>query len=176
MRRVTIVVVRLMIVLTLCTAALDVPLPRRSGNRVRVHLLDRSKSVSLKGPKYSLSLEDAQAIIAHDRDAKAAGDTVTWASFGKTLAWESAAVDESGTDLGSALQSALGRQPTEIILYTDGRGDPGDALALCRQRGVPVHVLPIGPLWVRDVRFRRISAPSSVRPGDRYSIEVAVES
>lgn len=176
MRRATIFTVRLLIVLLLCAAALDLPLPRRSGDRVRVHLLDRSKSVALNGPLNSLKLSDADAIVAHDRDAKAAGDTVTWASFGKTLAWESSTVDDSATKLEAALTTVLTRQPTEIILYSDGRGDPGDALYLCRQRGVPVHVLPIGPLSVRDVHFRRISAPATVRPGESYSVEVSVES
>lgn len=176
MRRVAIVAVRSMIVLLLGAAALDVPLPRPSGDRVRVHLVDRSRSVTLKGPKDSLRLEDVDAIVAHDRESKAPGDTVTWASFGKTLAWESAAVDDSSTRLDMALAAALGRQPTEIILYTDGRGDPGDALTLCRLRGVPVHVLPLGPLSVRDVRFRRIHAPSAVPPGARTTIEVVVES
>jgi len=175
-RRAAIVAVRLMIVLLLAAAALDLPLPRRSGNRRRVHLIDRSKSVLLRGPRVSLRPEDADAIVAHDRDSKSPGDTVTWASFGKTLAWESAAVDESGTNLEQALLAALGRQPTEIILYTDGRGDPGGALDLCRQRGVPVHVLPIGPLSVRDVRFRHIRAPAAVRPGESYTIELVVES
>jgi hypothetical protein len=176
LRRVTIVAVRSMIVLLLLAAALDAPLPRRTADRVRVHLIDRSKSVTLKGPKDSLKLEDVDAIVAHDRDRKASGDTVTWASFGKTLAWESSAVDDSGTALEMALTTVLGREPTEIILYTDGRGDPGDALTLCRLRGIPVHVLPIGPLSVRDVRFRRIHAPASVRAGERCTIEVAVES
>jgi len=176
LRRATIFTVRLLIVLLLCAAALDLPLPRRSGHRVRIHLLDRSQSVTLPGPRNSLKLSDADAIVAHDRDEKAAGDTVTWASFGKTLAWESSAVDDSATRLEAALTTVLARQPTEIILYSDGRGDPGDALFLCRQCGVPVHVLPIGPLSVRDVRFRRISAPATARPGEPYVVEVSVES
>lgn len=164
-----------MIVLLLVAAAFDVAVPRKSGDRARVHLVDRSESVSVSGPRESLTLTDADDIIAHDRDVKAAGDTVTWASFGKTLVWESAAVDATGTDLGLALRAALARNPTEIILYTDGRGDPGHALMLCRQRGVPVHVLPLGPTSVHDIRFRRIQAPASVRAGESYSLEVVVE-
>src|SRR5690242_5129269 len=163
-----------MIVLLLVAAALDVPLPRRSGDRVRIHLVDRSASVRVPGPRESITLENVQEIINYDREAKAPGDTVSWASFGRTLAWESADVDPSGTDLSLALRAALGRNPTEIILYTDGRGDPGDALFLCRERGVPVHVLPLGPTSVRDVRMRRITAPAAVRPGEKYEIEVVV--
>jgi hypothetical protein len=175
LKRAAIVTIRTMIVLLLVAAALDAPLPRRSGDRVRIHLVDRSASVRVPGPRESLDLKDAQEIINHDREAKAPGDVVTWASFGRTLAWESADVDASGTDLSFALQAALGRNPTEIILYTDGRGDPGNALFLCRERGVPVHVLPIGPTSVRDVRFRRINSPASVQRGEKYSIEAVVE-
>src|SRR6185295_9340122 len=165
-----------MIALLLAAAALDLPLPRRSGDRARVHLVDRSASVRVPGPPESLGLKDADEIVAHDRDAKASGDTVTWASFGRTLAWESPDVDASGTDLALALQAALGRNPTEIVLYTDGRGDPGNALFLCRDRGVPVHVIPLGPISVRDVRFRRVSAPAALRAGEPYAIELIVES
>ncbi|MBV8878561.1 MAG: hypothetical protein JO332_01230, partial [Planctomycetaceae bacterium] len=176
MRRAATVVVRSAIVLLLVAAALDVPLPRRSGDRVRIHLVDRSQSVTLPGPKESLKLEDADAILAHDRETKASGDAVTWASFGKKgVAWESREVDASGSDLAGALEAALGNNPTEIILYTDGRADPGNALLLCRQRGVPVFVFPLGPTSVRDVRFRRISAPATVARGETYSIDVVVE-
>src|SRR5436190_13930972 len=164
-----------MIVLLLAAAALDVPLPRPSGDRVRVHLVDRSQTVTIPGPRESLTQKDADDIIAHDRDVKAVGDTVTWASFGKTLVWESDAVDPTATDLELAIKAALTRNPTEIVLYTDGRGDPRSALTLCRQRGVPIHVLPLGPTSVHDVRFRRIQAPASVHAGEPYSIEVVVE-
>lgn len=176
MRRTVIVIVRTMIVLLLASAAFDLSLPRRSGDRVRIHLIDRSASVRVPGPPESLGLKNADEIVAYDRDAKASGDTVTWASFGRTLAWESADIDPSGTDLALALQAALGRNPTEIVLYTDGRGDPGNALFLCRDRGVPIHVLPLGPTSVRDVRFRRVHAPAAVRAGEKYAIELLVES
>jgi uncharacterized membrane protein len=165
-----------MIVLLLGAAALDVPLPRRSADRVRIHLVDRSGSVLVAGPRESLTPKNAREIIAYDREAKASGDTVTWASFGRTLAWESEEVDKSASNLPLALSAALARNPTEIILYTDGRGDPGDALFLCRQRGVPVHVFPLGPTSVRDVRFRRLRAPAAVRPGEAWTLALAVES
>lgn len=177
MRRAAIVVVRSLIVLLLVAAALDLPLPRPSGDRVRVHLVDGSDSVRIPGPPESLTLKNAREIIDHDRDVKRPDDVVTWASFGRNgVAWESSEVLSTGTDLARALEAALGRNPTEIVLYTDGRADPKNALFLCRQRGVPVHVLPLGPTSVRDVRFRRIAAPPSARAGTAYAIEVVVES
>jgi hypothetical protein len=167
-RRVTIVAVRALLLLALIAAGLDVPLPTGTPDRVRIHLVDRSQSVTLKGPGDSLDLKDADAIIAHDRETRSGGDSITAASFGKTIAFESSNVDASGSELA--------RNPTEIILHSDGRADPGNSLFLCRDRGVPVHVLPIGPTTVRDVRFTRISAPATVRAGEPYTIDVTVQS
>jgi len=174
-RRATIIVVRALLLLHLVAAALDLPLPHGTPARARIHLVDRSASVQFKSPG-SLDLKDADDIIAHDRDARSGGDTVTWASFGKTVVFESKNVDPSGSDLAGALAAVLARNPTEIILYSDGRADAGNALFLCRERGVPVHVLPIGPATVRDARFTRVVAPATVRAGDAYTVEVTVQS
>jgi len=176
LRRAAIVTVRCLIVLLLLAAARDVPLPRRSGDRVRIHLVDRSGSVSVRGPAVSLRPANIDAVIAYDRQTRASGDLVTWASFGKTLAWESDQVDPSGSDVSLALTAALARNPTEIILYSDGRWDPGNAAFLFRDREVPIHVCPLGPTSVRDVRFRRVQAPASVRPGDSYVLSFTLES
>ena len=111
MRRATIVVVRALLVLHLVAAALDLPLPHGTPSRARIHLVDRSASVQIKAPG-SLDLKDADEIIAHDRDARSGDDTVTWASFGKSVAFESKNVDASGSDLAGALATVLARNPT----------------------------------------------------------------
>jgi hypothetical protein len=176
-RRATIVTLRSMIVLLLCAAVADLKIPGRSRDRVRLHLVDRSGSITkVEGPRESLKVEDADDIIAHDRETKASDDTVTWASFGRDIAFESKRVDASATDLSGALTAALGRNPTEIVLYTDGRADPGSALFLCRQRGVPVFVVPLGPTSVRDVRIVRIEAPPDAAPAAPVPVAVVVES
>src|ERR1051326_8115926 len=131
-----------MIVLLLLAAALDVTLPGRSQERVRVHLIDRSASVLVPGPVESMLPKDADEIVARDVATKAGGDVVTWASFGRAPAFESKTVDATATGMAGALSAALAKNPTEIILYSDGRGDPGDALFLCRDRSVPVYVFP----------------------------------
>jgi hypothetical protein len=174
-RRATIVVVRALLLLHLVAAALDLPLPHGTPSRARIHLVDRSASVQFKSPG-SLDLKDADDIIAHDRDARSGADTVTWASFGKSIAFESKSVDASASDLAGALAATLARNPTEIVLYSDGRADAGNALFLCRERRVPVHVLPIGPTTVRDVRFTRVVAPATVRAGDAFTVEATVQS
>src|SRR5262245_35371073 len=165
-----------MIVLLLAAAAIDVKLPGRSRDRVRIHLIDRSASVSMPGPAESLLPRDADDIVARDAETRARGDVVSWASFGRTTAFESRTVDGSATDLAGALSTALGRNPTEIVLYTDGRADPGDALFLCRERGVPVHLFPLGPTSVRDARIVRVEAPPDALPGAPVPVAVVVES
>lgn len=176
MRRATIISVRTMIVLLLAAAVADLRLPGRSSDRTRLHLVDRSASVGVPGPPESLLPANADEIIASDAAARAGGDVVTWASFGRTTAFESKAVDGSATDLAGALAAALGRNPTEIILYADGRGDPGASLFLCRERGVPVHVFPLGPTSVRDVRIVRVEAPPDGPPDQPVPVAVVVES
>lgn len=166
-----------MIVLSLGAAVLDLKLPGHTRDRFRIHLLDRSSSVTaVRATPESLKVQDADDIVAHDRETKSPGDTVIWASFGKDVVFESKKVDPSGTNLSGALAAALARNPTEIVLYTDGRGDPGNALFLCHERGVPVHVLPIGPTTVKDVRIVRIEAPGEAPPRAPVAIGVVVES
>src|SRR5262245_17920612 len=165
-----------MIVLLLAAAAIDVKLPGRSRDRVRIHLIDRSASVSMPGPAESLLPRDADDIVARDAETRARGDVVSWASFGRTTAFESRTVDGSATDLAGALSAALGRNPTEIVLYTDGRADAGNALFLCRERGVPVHVFPLGPTSVKDVRILRVDAPPDAPPNKPVPVAVVVES
>lgn len=176
MRRATIITARTMIVLLLAAAIADLPLPGRSRDRVRLYLVDRSASVLVPGPAESLLPRDADEIIAHDRSTKHAADQVIWASFGKDVAFETVAVDPTSTNLAGALSAVLGRNPTEIILCTDGRADPGNALFLCRDRGVPVHVFPLGPTSVKDVRIVRIEAPADGKRDLSFQIAVTVES
>lgn len=167
---------RILLVLSLVAAIADIPLPAASRARVRIHLVDRSDSVRAAGPADSLTPENADEIAAWDRERKEPGDTVLKASFGADIAFESAAVDPRGTDLEGALRAALARNPTEIVLHTDGRADPGAALLLCRARGVPVHTFPIGPSSVRDARLARVVAPLDAPRGEEVPVDVVVES
>lgn len=176
MRRATIITVRSLIVLLLLGAAADLKLPGRSRDRVRIHLVDRSASVLVPGPVESLQPGNADEIIADDVAKRSGGDIITWASFGRAPAFESRSVDPSATDLAAALTAALGRNPTEIVLYSDGRGDPGTALFLCRDRKVPVYVFPLGPTSVKDVRIVRIEAPAGAASNAPVPIAVVVES
>lgn len=175
MRRRTIMAAKAMIVLLLAAAILDLPLPAASRSRARVHLVDRSGSVLVRGPADSLTPADAARIIQWDRERAEPGDVVLWASFATDAAFDSTQVDPSGTDLGRALEAALARSPTEIVLYTDGRADGGRGLLRAAARGIPVHVFPLGPISVRDARLSRVRAPASARPDEPFAIEATVD-
>jgi hypothetical protein len=174
-RRTAILAARTALVLALAAAIADLSLPAGAAPRVRLHLVDRSDSVS-RGPKDAPRPADADRVRAYDQEQRPPGDTVLWASFGREIAFESTAVDGTETNLAGAIEAALARNPTEIVLYTDGRADPGRSLLLCRARGVPVHVFPIGPGLVRDVRIARLDVPTPSAAGETVTIDVTVVS
>lgn len=173
MRRTAILTARTAIVLALAAAVFDLPLPARSSDRVRLHLIDRSDSVN-RGPKDAPRSADADRIRAYDADHRDGGDAVLWASFGRDVAFESTGVDGTATDLAGALEAGLGRNPTEIVLYTDGRADPGRALLLCRTRGIPVHVFPLGGGRLHDARIAKVQVPAPAATGETVTVDVTV--
>jgi hypothetical protein len=175
-RRAAIVTARLLLAAALLAAAADLPLPARTDGRTRVHLIDRSASVSVPGSADSLLPRDADDVAERDRRAARSDDLVLRASFGRDVAFDSAAVDPSATNLREALEAALARNPDEIVLWSDGLADPGPALFLCRDRGVPIHAFPLGPRTLRDARIARLEAPAELRSGDSGTLRVAVES
>jgi hypothetical protein len=176
MRKASILAARAMILLLLLAAVFDAPLPAKSRPRVRLHLVDRSGSTGVAGPPESLTWDDARRIIEWDVASRAPGDAVRWAAFGADVAFESTAVDPEATDLARALLRALAENPTEVVLYTDGRADPGPSLLHCKARSVPVHVVPLGPVEVRDARISRVAAPEAPSASERVPLEVTVES
>lgn len=177
MRRTARLTVRILAAAALVAAVLDVPLPGGTPPRLRIHLLDRSASVlHPRPPADSVTPEESRRLAEWDVGRATGHDRVLWACFGADVAFESTHVDPRSTEAGAAIEAALARGATEIVLHTDGRGDPGRATGLARARGVPVHVLPCGPTSVRDVRLSRISAPAAAAPGARVRLAVEIAS
>ena len=176
MRRIAILTARLLLMAALVAAVADIHLPGSTRARHRLHLIDVSGSVLVRGPSETLRPADARRVVEWDRTLKEPGDAVTWAAFGADLAFESETVDAEATDLEGALEKALARDPTEIVVHTDGRADPGRALLLCRERSVPVHAFPLGPPSVRDARIARVRAPAEAAAGESAEVEVTIES
>ena len=85
------------------------------------------------------------------------------------------------TDIGGAIQAALSALPAEgagrIVLLTDGndnRGGLDDALALARNTGVEISVVPLQAGAGSDVLIDDVVAPAEVRVGEQYTVTVAV--
>ena len=93
-------------------------------------------------------------------------------------------VPPGGTDIGRALEVAMGAFDAEhqrrVVLLSDGRENTGNARAAsvaARSLGVEVLSVPLQPRGTRDeVRVRNVVAPSVVRGGDPFEVQVTIES
>ena len=93
-------------------------------------------------------------------------------------------VPAGGTDIGRALEVAVGAFDSEggrrVVLLSDGRETTGSARAAsvaARALGVEILGVPLGPRGTRDeVRVRSMLAPSVVRSGEPFEVQVMIES
>jgi Mg-chelatase subunit ChlD len=91
--------------------------------------------------------------------------------------------DPDRTDIGAAVRAALTVLPPaghrRVVLLTDGQDTAGEAaaaMARARLAGVEVGVVPLTDGVDADVAVEGVRAPPVVHPGQRYTVEVAVES
>ena len=93
-------------------------------------------------------------------------------------------VPEGGTDIGRALEVAMGAFDAEgqrrVVLLSDGRENAGSARAAsaaARSLGVEVSSIALEPRGAYDeVRVRHIAAPAVARRGEPYEVQVTIES
>ena len=93
-------------------------------------------------------------------------------------------VPRGGTDIGRALEVAMGAFGSEgqrrVVLLSDGRENVGNARAAssaARALGVEILSIPLERRGTRDeVRVQGIIAPSVVRSGEPFEVQVAIES
>ena len=93
-------------------------------------------------------------------------------------------VPRGGTDIGRALEVAMGAFDSDrqrrVVLLSDGQENEGNARAASTAaRALGVEILSV-PLERRgeqdDVRVRSVLAPSVVRSGEPFEVQVAIES
>ena len=93
-------------------------------------------------------------------------------------------VPRGGTDIGRALEVAMGAFGSEgqrrVVLLSDGQENAGNARAAstaARALGVEVLSIPLERRGTRDeVRVQGVIAPSVVRSGEPFEVQVAIES
>ncbi len=86
-----------------------------------------------------------------------------------------------GTDIEAAIRTAIASIPPSrvprVVLLSDGNTtDGGDPLAAAADGGVPIWTVPL-PVWSEpEVQLTRVEAPTQVRQGEPFYVEVVVSS
>jgi len=88
-----------------------------------------------------------------------------------------------GTDLEAALREALAAMPEglvpRVVLISDGKENKGSAtraLYQARQLGIPIDVIPLAGRPKPDLRLEGVSLPLHGFTGDRFPIDITIES
>jgi Ca-activated chloride channel homolog len=105
-------------------------------------------------------------------------------SGGEPLKELTAHVGRAGTDIGRALEVAVGAFPPggdqRIVLLSDGRENQGDAraaAAVARTLGVKIHTAALErPSLHSEIHVQSVSAPSRVRLHEPFTVRAVVHS
>ena len=154
-----------------------------------VFLIDRSASVSANDQQQTLAW--IKSAIA----AKRPTDQAAIVSFAGNAAVERglsaspsepdapAILDRTRTDIASALRLAEGLVPPagarRIVLVSDGGENQGSAateILPLRAAGIPVDIVPVAAATGPEVTLRQLSLPQAVHKGERFSLNVSIES
>jgi len=174
--------------LALLVLALSAPYLRRGEvGRDLVIVVDRSRSMPAVGERAALET------IALAEDSRRPGDRVGVVAFGRNATIERLpaesgsfggfhkSVDGDGSDLGLALDTALGLipddRPGSILLVSDGEENGHDALVAARRlaaRRVRVDVRPVPREGVLDVSVERMDLPAEVSGGEPFQFSAWV--
>ncbi len=181
-------VVRSVGVVLLVLALAQPLLVHTSGTRSVLFLLDRSSSITdqaraaqeeyVQEAATAAGLTDHTAIAVFGRDVRLDEALSTTVDFTTVHT----VVDESATDLASALRSAAAVMPTEgsrrIVVLTDTVETTGDARAAAREladAGIAVDVVSLVTGRSLDALIDRVDAPSVAREGETVPVDVVIE-
>lgn len=85
-----------------------------------------------------------------------------------------------GTDLAAAIQTAVASIPPSrvprIVLMSDGNQTNGDVIAAATDADVPVWTVPLPTRSEPEVQMAAVEAPTQVRQGEPFFVEVVVSS
>ncbi|MCP3914548.1 MAG: VWA domain-containing protein [bacterium] len=180
-------VLRAVVALLLVLALAGPYLETEDKGRDLVVVVDRSRSMPPG------SVDSAVELIELAEDERKDGDHVYVVSFGAGARIEHATlgderfqgfgelVDADGSDLGSALETALnlvekGRKGG-ILLLSDGEGNGVDPIPVARRalgRGVRVDVRPYARPGTADLLVERLDLPGEVAVGEPFQFNVWV--
>jgi uncharacterized membrane protein len=184
---------RSMVIALILTALADVQWVGESRQVCTLFLLDQSQSIPPTATEQAIQAISRQ-IADRPRDRDLAGVIV----FGKEARVElppalyprdqefrrvTASLDRQYSDLGSAIQLALGSLPPNtagrLVLFTDGNQNRGNVLAeaaVARRNKVPIDVVPIEYRYDAEILVDKVVVPAELRPGDTANIRVVIRS
>ena len=92
-------------------------------------------------------------------------------------------VERAGTDIGRAIEVAVGAFPAEgdrrVVLLSDGRENQGDAraaAAVARSLGVQVHTVALErPALASEVYVQSLAAPGQVRRHEPFTVRTVIQ-
>ncbi len=175
---------------SLLVMALAAPVIWTGGDELStVFLLDRSASVPATQQQQAINWieraiqqkrpTDRAGVIGFAGDAAVEQEL----SAAPPAVAPTANLDRSHTDIGGALRLAQGLLPQSgarrIVLLSDGNENRGDAMAQAttlRAAGIPVDVVPIVATNGPEVALRNVSLPPAVHKGERFTMNVAIDS
>ncbi|HUT36984.1 MAG TPA: VWA domain-containing protein [Planctomycetota bacterium] len=155
----------------------------------RLYALDVSGSLFLDTPKAlaairqsmaDLGAEDRVALLAFAAEPLVALPPVAPGRVPAELSLPGQLVRPDATDIAAALRAAAQQladpaYDRQVALLCDGRQTAGSAdleAALVADAGLRIFAIPVGPGEVRDARVALLRAPSRVRVGEPFDLEV----
>lgn len=182
-------VLRLVALGLLVTAAAQPILYRTVEDRSVLFLLDRSASISAD------SAADQEAYLAAALETARADYRTAVAVFGRDLRLDRAfangrvpapvltQVDDSSTDIAGALEAAAALLPSEgsrrIVLITDlvpTTVDPRPAARRLAEQGVAVDIVELASARSADALVESVQVPPAAREGDKVPINAVIRS
>lgn len=148
-------------------------------------------SASVEPQQRETSLRFIREAVRHIREDDLAGvivfggdpQVVTPLSARPDLSRIPASSSPEMTDIGRAISLALAAFPEnagkQIVLFSDGNANAGDAVAQALQaasRGVKVHVVPFSREVRTEALVERVQAPTLVKEGEPFDVRVWIQS
>lgn len=116
-----------------------------------------------------------------ESDESGEGDDNVTEEIPATASDSSGEAAPRGTDLEAAIRTAIASMPPSrvrrVVLLTDGNATIGnDAIATAADGGVPIWTVPLPTRSEPEIQLTRVDAPTQVRQGQPFYVEVVVSS
>ncbi len=179
---------RIVIVLLVILSLIELHIPKRSRNITTIFLVDMSKS-------NESNLEEIESVLRENLMKMPKHNSYGIVTFGRNSVIDQFITDEnvfmgldtvpdiSATNFEDALTRALTLIPADsngrIVILSDGRETAGDieaASAMVQASNVSIEAIKYEAKTGKDTFIKDVDMPSVLHPGDKYYMNVSVES